>query len=256
VEFLASPRRRRRLAWSFVLTLALAGVVAIAVLFWNTANWTTTPVESTPIRTEAEPVVEPIKMTPAVRREVRQTLDRFVDAAVLRKRLEEAWTLSTPALRGSVTHGDWARGELPIQPYPWNGIRRLDLRFLYSDTRSVAVDVMLLPREKTNPILVYTADLTPVGTGKGRRWLVDYWAPQASIGGGSPPPTAEQRQEEREAVKDNPTLAFDDSRLGPEWFLVPGAILLLLIGIPIGIAIRNTIAGRRAERRYREETRG
>ena len=257
MEFLASPRRRRRLAWSFVLTLALAGVVAIAVLFWNTATWTTTPVEDTPIRTEAEPVVEPIAMTPAVRREVRLTLDRFVDAAVLRKRLEEAWTLSTPALRGSVTHDDWARGELPIQPYPWKGIRRLDLRFLYSDTRSVAVDVMLLPREETNPILVYTADLTPVGKGKRRHWLVDYWAPQASIGGGSPPPADEQQQQEREAAgRDNPTLAFDDSRLGPEWFVVPGAILLLLIGIPIGIAIRNTIAGRRAERRYREETGG
>jgi hypothetical protein len=256
VQLLASPRRRRRLAWSFVLTLALAGVVAIAVLFWNTANWTTTPVEDTPIRTEAEPVVEPIEMTPAVRREVRLTLGRFVEAAVLRERLEEAWTMSTPALRGSVTHRDWARGELPIQPYPWKSIRRLDLRFLYSDTRSVAVDVMLLPREKTNPILVYTADLTPVGKGKRHRWLVDYWAPQASIGGGSPPPTEEQQQEEREAAKDNPTLAFDDSRLGPEWFLVPGAILLLLIGIPVGIAIRNTIVGRRAERRYREETRG
>jgi hypothetical protein len=257
VEFLASPRRRRRLAWSFVLTLALAGVVAIAVLFWNTADWTTTPVEDTPIRTEAEPVVEPIEMTPAVRREVRLTLDRFVDAAVLRKRLEEAWTLSTPALRGSVTHGDWARGELPIEPYPWKGIRRLDLRFLYSDTRSVAVDVMLLPREQMNPILVYTADLTPVGKGGRRRWLVDYWAPQASIGGGAPAPVKEEKQQEREAAgRDNPTLAFDDSRLGPEWFLVPGAILLILIGIPIGIAIRNTIAGRRAERRYREETGG
>lgn len=257
MQLLASPRRRRRLAWSSVLFLALAGVVAIAVFFWNTANWKTTPVEDTPIRTEAEPVAEPIRMTPAVRREVRQTLDRFVDAAVLRKRVTEAWTLSTPALRGAVSRGDWDRGELPIQPYPWKGIRRLDLRFLYSDTRSVAVDVMLLPREATNPILVYTADVTPVGKGKKRRWLVDYWAPQASIGGGGPAPASEQDQQEREAAdRDNPTLAFDDSRLGPEWFLVPGAILLLLIGVPIGIAVRNTIAGRRAERRYREETGG
>jgi hypothetical protein len=258
VQLLASPRRRRRLAWSFVLTLALAGVVAIAVFFWNTADWTATPVEDTPIRTEGELVAKPIKMTPTVRREVRVTLDRFVEAAVLRKRLEEGWRMSTPALRGSVTHRDWARGELPIQPYPWKGIRRLDLRFLYTDTRSVAVDVMLVPQDKANPILVYTADLTPVGNGERRRWLVDYWAPQASIGGGSPPPPPEeqQRQEREAAPKDNPTLAFDDSRLGPEWFLVPGAILLLLIGIPVGIAIRNTIAGRRAERRYREELRG
>ena len=254
VQLLASPRRRRRLGWALALTGALGGLVAVAVLFWNTASWTPTPVEDTPLRTEAEPVAEPIRMTSAVRREVRRTLERFVDAAVLRKRLDEAWRMSTPALRGGVTRREWSRGELPIQPYPWKGIRSVDLRFLYTDTRSVAVDVMLLPREPSNPTLVFTADVTPVGEGKRRRWLVDYWAPQASIGGGAPPAPAQA--EERQAGGDEPTLAFDNSRLGPEWFLVPGAILALLIAIPIGIAVRNTVAARRAERRYREELRG
>lgn len=236
------------------LLLGVGGVVAVSALFWNTASWTPTPVEDTPIRTGAEPVDEVIKMTPEVRREVRRTLDEFVTAAVLRKRIDEAWTMSTPTLRGGVTRSEWKRGELPIQPYPWGAIRGLDLRFLYTDTRSVAVDVMLLPEKKGSPILVYTADLTPVGESKNRRWLVDYWAPQASIGGGGgPPPEEKKKTDETAAAKENPTLAFDDSRLGPGWFLVPGAILLVLIGIPVGIAIRNSVIARRVERRYREE---
>ena len=232
----------------------LAGLAATAVFFWNTATWTPTPVEDTPIRTDAEPVAEPIAMTPAVRREVRRTVNEFVSAAVLRKGVDHAWRMSTPTLRGAVTRREWSRGELPIQPYPWGSIRAVDLRFLYSDSRSVAVDVMLLPEEKSNPILVFTADLTPVGKAERQRWLVDYWAPQAAIGGGPPPAPAKAAagKGQKEAAKD-PTLAFDDSRLSPAWFLVPGAILLILISIPIGIGIRNTIAARRAERRYREE---
>ena len=233
---------------------AIGGLVLVAVLYWNTASLTPTPVDDTPIRTEAEPIAEPITLTRTVRREVRQTVDRFVQAAVLRKQLADAWTMSTPTLRASVTRQDWDRGELPIQPYPSRALRSVDVRFLYADTRSVAVDVMLLPREEANPVLVFTADLTPVGKGDHRRWLVDYWAPQAAIGGGAPPP-APAKQTERKAAKDDPTLAFDNSRLGPVWFLVPGALVALLIGIPISIAIRNTIATRRAERRYREEQR-
>lgn len=232
----------------------MAGTVARAIAFWNTATVVSTPVEDTPIRTEATPVAKPIAVTAAVRREVRDTLERFVDAAVLRREIDEAWRLSTPTLRGGVTRADWNRGELPIQPYPWRDIEGIDLRLLYSDTRSVALDVMLLPTDKVRPILVYTADLTPVGKGNRRRWLVDYWAPQASIGGG-PPAAAANEREERQAAEDEPTLAFDDSRLGAEWFLVPGAILLLLIGIPPAIAVKNTIAGRRAERRYKAQLR-
>jgi hypothetical protein len=253
MSWLASPRRRRRLLRLLAGGAAIAGIVLVAVFFWNTASWTPTPVEDTPISTEAEAPAEPIVMTRAVRREVRETVDHFVEAAVLRKELAKAWEMSTPTLRASITRKEWDRGELPIQPYPGDGLGDVDVRFLYADTRSVAVDVMLLPKEETNPVLVFTADLTPVGKGEGRRWLVDYWAPQAAIGGGGPPEAATTTEEK--AAEDDPTLAFDDSRLGPVWFLVPGAIVALLIGIPIGIAVRNTIATRRAERRYREEQR-
>ena len=82
---------------------AIGGLVLVAVLFWNTASLTPTPVDDTPIRTEAEPIAEPIALTRTVRREVRQTVDRFVQAAVLRKQLADAWTMSTPTLRASVT---------------------------------------------------------------------------------------------------------------------------------------------------------
>ena len=62
-----------------------------------------------------------IRVTPALRRELNATLDRFVPAAVLREDPMEAYSLSTPTLRTSATRAQWKNGEIPRLPVPGQG---------------------------------------------------------------------------------------------------------------------------------------
>lgn len=255
--FLASPRRRRQVAR---LSLAfVAAASAVGIVLWNPGRPEPLKEEAlTPAGPEAAPEpAKPFRVTPEIRRQVGTTIEQFVSTAVVRRNLDEAWRLASPAMREGVSRRDWRRGDLPVLPYPAKAIRHVDWRITYAEGRTIGVDVMLLPKAGSGErTIVYAVELTGQEARANRRWLVDSWIPAATLGG---PATAGGQSggqggsgEREEAADAEPQLAFDDARLSTWWFLVPGFFLALLLLTPLVLAIRSAIARRRADRHYRD----
>lgn len=233
-----------------------AGIVA-----WNPGA--IDPAEDGPlIRGGPEPEAQPerpLHITPAIRREIDRTVDRFVGTAVVRRNLDAAWELASPAMREGVSRREWRRGDLPVLPYPERAIENVDWHVGYSFDRTVGIDVMVMPKQGSGEsVLVYAAELTQSGTGKSRRWLVDSWIPRAVLGKATAPARRGDgqggRAEGAEAAR--PPLAFDDARLSPWWFLAPGFFLALLLLVPLVLVVRGVRARRRADRTYRDWSTG
>jgi hypothetical protein len=247
--FLSSPRRRRRLGWTLGIVLAISAIVAISV------RYSTSGTEDTPVVTDAgettTPAVATIRVTPAVRKQVDRTVQVFVHTAVIRRNLDSAWPLTSPVMRQSVTRSEWTRGDIPVQPFPAAALESADWRLRYRYERTLGIDVMLQPKQGSGaPVAVYSAELSAAGSGPPRRFLVDSWIPQATLGaasGGSRPGGGARTE-----TTAGPELQFDQGKLGGEWLLVPAAIVLLLIATLGGFGVRSVVRARRAERHYRE----
>jgi hypothetical protein len=254
IALLESPRRRRRLARLGLLLVVFAVAAAILVL----DPGATDPVKDGPLTRTPEPAAapeKPLRITPAMRREIDRTVHRFVGTAVVRRNLDAAWELASPTMREGVTRRDWRRGDLPVLPYPEQAIENVDWNVGYSFDRTVGIDVMVVPKAGSGEsVLVYAAELTETGAGSSRRWLVDSWIPRAVLGQATAPARRGDgqggRTEGTEAAR--PPLAFDDARLSAWWFLAPGLFLALLLLVPIVLVVRSVRARRRADRTYRE----
>jgi hypothetical protein len=252
---LNSPRRRRQLAWSSTALIPIAAVVGL--ILWNPGGVEPLRHENEgPPGPEPRQVVErPLPVTPAIRREVGATVESFVRTAVVRRNLDRAWSLASPAMREGVSRRDWRRGDLPVQPYPERALQHVDWSVAASFDRTVVVEVMVMPKERSGePVLVYEAALTDHGRKGERRWLVDSWIPRATLGTATPPAARGDGQggrAEGEEEQAEPQLIFDDARLSSWWFLLPAFFLALLVLTPLFLVVRGALAHRRAEREYR-----
>jgi hypothetical protein len=246
---LESPRRRRRLYWGVGLALPLLAGAALIVFFPNTGESLETPIETGAVALPAVPRAAPLDVTPAVRRRVGETVERFSRTAMVRRDLDEAWSLASPTMKAGLTRAQWRRGELPVQPYPAAALDGVAWRIVERYPSSLLLDVAAHPKTGSGErILVYSVELSERGRGAGRRFVVDSWVPLAALGGDLAPEQA------RTGGPQTPSgLAVDDARLGPAWFLVPAAIGGLLVLMLIGLAGRSVLARRRAERHYREQ---
>jgi hypothetical protein len=247
-SILSSPRRRRRLGRALGAALAVVAAVVVGVRWSNTAEVVDTPVESGRAKTAA--AAPAIRITPAVRREVGETVQTFVHTAVIRRNLEEAWPLASPAMRQGLTRRQWERGDIPVQPFPAAALAGADWRIRYRYDRTLGIDVMVQPKEGSGaPVAVYAVEVSAPGSGAPRRFLVDSWVPQATLGAASEPP-APARTSTAEAQGGGADV-YDQGRLGAEWFLVPAGILLVLVGTLGAFGLRSVVRSRRIEREYR-----
>jgi hypothetical protein len=234
-----SPRRRKRVVFLVVLT---AGGVLAAVLgmhFTNTAH----PEKETFRPGKAQVVREqkPIRLSAAERRAVLAAVDRFVDAAVARHDLAAAFDMTTRNLRGPLSRAQWAKGDIPVYPYP---ISEHSERIQAAYRGDVMVQLLLKARRraKVEPLDV-DVELKAAGKGRSRRWLVDYYLPRETVG------TAADRRASGPAPK--------DPGIGPHltmaWLLVPAGVFLLIVLLPVALGVRHWLAGRAAERQYAGE---
>lgn len=148
----ASPRKRRRLAKIGVVVLAVLVVALLTAIFKKPSRDTSS---SAPGRGSVYVEERPVKVTPAMRREINATLNRFVPAAVLRRDTKTAYELSTPALRAGASRKEWARGEIPVFPAfvrpPYTG-----WNLNYSIQNNVNVDLMLRTTKKEKEVSAYS----------------------------------------------------------------------------------------------------
>jgi hypothetical protein len=125
-------------------------------------------------------VEEPLVKMPLAD-EARRVAVRFIQTAVARKNLDEAWTLVGPNLRGGLSRKQWLTGENPVVPFPIDELDVAPYKIDESYTTSALLEVALLPREGSGVrAQVFFLGLKKLGTGTDARWVVDNWVPRAA----------------------------------------------------------------------------
>jgi hypothetical protein len=244
----ASPRKRRRLA---KIGVAVVFVIVVAVLtaIFKPPSGDSGP-SSAPARGSVYVEERPVKLTPAMRREINATLERFIPAAVLRRDTETAYQLSTPSLRAGASRDEWKRGEIPVFPAsvrpPYNG-----WHLNWSVKDNVNFDLMLntTKSEKAVAAYSYNVDLKRIDG----EWRIESFFPVAqfrrtSLENGTKvvasydfvPLNYQGASGTREEEKRLFTLAL---------FSIPALGLALVLALFAAQFVRN----RRAERRYAAE---
>jgi hypothetical protein len=232
-----SPRRRKR-----VLILAGVALGALAATIVG-LTWSNTSHEKETFQPGKAQVIHqqvPVALSHADRRAVLRTVDRFVETAVARRDLAAAYDLTSPELRGAVSRKQWSRGDTPVPSYP---VYRHGARITDTYRDDVSVQLFLRARRQSVAPLGVDMELKAVGRGAKRHWLVAYYLPRETLA------TAVARGPNAAAEPKDPGLG---PHLGKVWFIVPLAILALIVLVPVGIGIRDGVQARAAERRYGE----
>jgi hypothetical protein len=240
---LASYRWRRRLIWLTATAAVVGGLVAVGLTWPNTARHENVN-PSGPLKVN---FLAPKKVRLKVhdRTKALAVAAKFINTAVTRKNVDDAWDLVTPTMRAGYTRKQWDTQELPgIPPFPV-GSARWKLQF--SDVKGVGFTIALFPTKGAHQqAQVFMIGLHKVGVAKHRRWLVDNWqaAPTtagliASGGGSSAPGSFGSLSP---AVSPGASKAKES----PIWLLLPVGLLSLILLIPAGVAGLNWYRARRA----------
>ena len=239
--FLASPRRRRRLAWVAAAAVLAAGVGGLFAL-GNTAD----PQEQ---RFTNEPVVrvpdaQQVDLGPKATLAARDTAIAFIRTAVRREHLADSWSLVAPSMRDGLSRRAWSKGDIPVVPYPAGDLRDAKWNLFYSYPDEIALHVRLLPRAGADVApQSFTVALEAAGKGTRRHWLVSSWTPRFVASSTLSAPSRSERLAAVNAYR-------SPNQLGAIWLLVPLGLIALVVLVPGAIIARNWRNGRRATRDY------
>src|SRR5215210_1544240 len=126
----------------------------------------------------AAPAAAAPKLSNADRTAITLAIDVFVNHAVRRTKPEAAYDVVAPEMRPGITRSAWARGDLPVYPFPAAG-RTHPWNVLYVTREEVGLELQLNPttRGEQGPIIFHIY-LRPA---RGGRWLVDSFMPVATL---------------------------------------------------------------------------
>jgi hypothetical protein len=239
---------RRRAAWIGGGLAVVVGAVAVGVM-WPSS------VEDPPQQFSGEQGYvyrEPktVELTRVDRAKALATAANFVTYAVARRKVERAYDLTAPSLKGGLTRAQWNTADIPVVPFP---VEEARWKIEYSYPDALGLQVLLLPtrKSKLRPS-VFVMELTPTGPAKNHRWLVSSWAPTGLAGGAAPA----ARQTGSGGVPNlGAAIASSggEAKLDARWLLAP---LLLFSIVPLivgGFYFRSWRRGKRAEAAYRAE---
>lgn len=237
---LSSYRFRRRLLWSATLLGALAVGVTVSIVFWNTGPLKDETFSGGVAQTYVAPAT--VTLTAADKAEIVLIAKRFVSKAVTRDDPAAAFELAGPNMRSGTTKANWESGEIPVVPFPVDDARwRVD----YSIEGEVGLEVYAWPEpnQGLRPT-VFFMSLVAVERGNDRSWLVDSWVPR----GGSPAVLAQRISGKSPFDPPEPTERYTESTSAAWLLVLPGAILGLLVAVPIVMVTRSRRIARRAAR--------
>src|SRR5262249_14881279 len=142
----------------------------------------------------------------------------FVETAVLRRHTGTSWRLVSDDLRRGFTRGEWARGAIPVVPYPSSAFSSARWRLRYSYPKQIALDVAIFPKAGASVgAAVFTMELV---RDPARGWLVHAWGPA----GGPTPPVPQTRQSVGEDPKPHQLSAY--------FLLLPAGLIGLVVILP------------------------
>jgi hypothetical protein len=242
-RLLSSPRRRRRLRLAALL-LALAGLLAfVGLRYSNTASRSKETFEKGPVQ-RVGPAPRAAALSAVDQESVRRTAALFIDSAVLRRKLDASWAITTRNLRQGLTRKQWDSGNIPVAPFvPASAVRLIRYQVDWSGENIVYLKVAILPKDSSNAEgQAYDIGLARRGRPEDHVWLVDYWVPN----GMSVPSVKQQAKAAAAGASETPS-----NRLPTAFILLPvGLLLSLIVGLPLVVFGRHWSRSRRAMRDY------
>jgi hypothetical protein len=168
-----SPRAQR----SFIVVSAVVLVVGLAAFFAvrvfhsgaQSAPTTNKPQSSTP--------PAPVNVNPSA--DAYKVAREFVETAVLRKNMHQAYTLVAAPLKAGISRHQWETGANQVLSFPAANARTATFHPITSTKRKLYMQMELDPRAGSSlKPSVFFIELTK----QNGKWLVDYWMPASPYG--------------------------------------------------------------------------
>jgi hypothetical protein len=184
------------------------------------------------------------RISPADRQEINRTVDAFVNSAVKRQNEDASWNVVTPSFRYGVTRSAWAKGNLPVYPYPARGTTFHSWTVDSVSPTVVDFELMVPSRLSKTDSIQFQGEVKKIGG----RWLINSFNPAATFAAGGTVVgphdfTASSGGGGGKGV----------ARLGSIWIGLPAALvgagLVLVLGWFVLVWVRSRKAYRRIERR-------
>lgn len=171
------PKIQRRPGWQkalpwIVAVVLVGGAIAAGIIWSNTGKSTSTPLTNKPA-VDVSKVPATVKLAPGAQTVAR----RFIQTAVARKHLSEAYSLVTQQLKQGQSLKSWNKGNIAVIPYPVDAIKYAPMKIDFSYPKEAQIQVALLPKAGTGvkPQL-FLMDLVK----RDGKWLVNSWVPKSS----------------------------------------------------------------------------
>ena len=101
---------------------------------------------------------------------------RFIQTAVARKHLREAYKLAGPQLVQGQSLKGWISGNIAVIPFPMNAVSLAPMKVDYSYKDEALIEVALLTKPKSGvKSQLFTMQLNRIGG----KWVVNSWVPRS-----------------------------------------------------------------------------
>jgi hypothetical protein len=166
------PGWRKALPW-------IAGVVVVGVIvgflgykYANTGKSNATPLINKPAQ-DVSKVPPTVKLPPAATAVAR----KFMETAVARKNLPDAYRIVTNEIRQGQTLAQWNTGNIAVVPYPVDAVKFAPMKIDYSYPKEALIEIALLPKQGASiKGQLFAMDLVK----REGKWLVNGWYPRSS----------------------------------------------------------------------------
>src|SRR5262249_5815754 len=177
IESIFHPEVKHRPGWQkalpwIVAALVAAAAIAAGIIWSNTGKSTATPLTNQPVN-DVSKVPPTVKLTPGATRVAR----KFIETAVARKNLAQAYTLVTEQIRQGQSLKSWKTGNIAVIPYPVDAVKYAPMKIDFSYPNEAQIEVALLPKAGSKVRgQLFLMDLVK----QDGKWLVNSWVPRSS----------------------------------------------------------------------------
>jgi hypothetical protein len=170
-EIQRRPGWQKALPWVIAAVL-VGGAIAAGIIWSNTGKSTATPLTNQPAQDNSQ-VPPTVKLAPGAQ----QVARRFIETAVARKNLPEAYGLVTGAIKQGQSLKSWKTGNIAVIPYPVDEIKYAPMKIDFSYPNEAQIQVALLPKVGAKiKSQLFIMDLVR----RNGTWLVNSWVPKSS----------------------------------------------------------------------------
>ena len=170
-EIKRRPGWQKALPW-IVAVVLVGGAIAAGIIWSNTGKSTATPLTNQPA-VDVSKVPSTVKLTPGAT----QVARRFIETAVARKNLPEAYSLVTSQIKQGQSLKSWNTGNIAVIPYPVYAVKYAPMKIDFSYPTEAQIEVALLPKQSARvKSQLFIMDLVK----RDGKWLVNSWVPRSS----------------------------------------------------------------------------